>query len=103
MTETELPQLYFEDLEAGQVFRSDKRILMDAQSIKEFAARYDPQPFHLDEEAAKDTIFGGLAASGWHTAAVTMRMLVDGSLQDRKSTRLNSSHVKISYAVFCLK
>ncbi|HLU07306.1 MAG TPA: MaoC family dehydratase [Woeseiaceae bacterium] len=81
MTETELPQLYFEDLEAGQVFRSDKRILMDAQSIKEFAARYDPQPFHLDEEAAKDTIFGGLAASGWHTAAVTMRMLVDGSLQ----------------------
>jgi len=76
-----LPQLYFEDLEAGQVFRSDKRILMDAQSIKEFAARYDPQPFHLDEEAAKDTIFGGLAASGWHTAAVTMRMLVDGSLQ----------------------
>src|SRR5690606_4785013 len=81
MTETELPQLYFEDLEAGQVFRSDKRILMDVQSIKEFASRYDPQPFHLDEEAAADTFFRGLAASGWHTAAVTMRLLVDGSLR----------------------
>lgn len=54
---------------------------MDARSIKEFASRYDPQPFHLDEEAARDTIFEGLAASGWHTAAVTMRMLVDGNLK----------------------
>jgi acyl dehydratase len=79
--ETDLPQIYFEDLTVGQVFTSDTRIVMDARSIKEFASRYDPQPFHLDEEAARDTIFEGLAASGWHTAAVTMRMLVDGNLK----------------------
>ena len=76
-----MPQHYFEDLEAGQVFRGEGRIVLDAQSIKDFAARYDPQPFHLDEEAAKDTIFAGLAASGWHTAAVTMRLLVGSSLK----------------------
>ena len=76
-----MSQHYFENFEPGQVFRGSTRIVMDAQSIKDFAARYDPQPFHLDEEAAKDTIFGGLAASGWHTAAITMRLLVDSSLK----------------------
>ena len=68
--------LYLEDLYVGQRFTSAPHPL-DAEQIKRFAAEYDPQPFHLDEEAAKDSIFGGLAASGWHTAAMTMRMLVD--------------------------
>jgi len=68
--------LYLEDLYVGQRFTSAPHKL-DAEQIKRFAAEYDPQPFHLDEEAAKSSIFGGLAASGWHTAAMTMRMLVD--------------------------
>ena len=69
-------RLYLEDLYVGQRFTSAPHKL-DAGEIKRFAAEYDPQPFHLDEEAAKDSLFGGLAASGWHTAAMTMRMLVD--------------------------
>ena len=68
--------LYLEDLYVGQRFTSAPHKL-DADQIKRFAAEYDPQPFHLDEEAAKGSLFGGLAASGWHTAAMTMRMLVD--------------------------
>jgi len=68
--------LYLEDLYVGQRFTSAPHKL-DAEQIKRFAAEYDPQPFHLDEEAAKGSLFGGLAASGWHTAAMTMRMLVD--------------------------
>ena len=69
-------RLYLEDLHVGQRFAS-KPHLLDADQIKRFAAEFDPQPFHLDEEAAKGSIFNGLAASGWHTAALTMRMLVD--------------------------
>lgn len=69
-------RLYLEDLYVGQTFTSAPRTL-DADEIKRFAAEYDPQPFHLDEEAAKDSLFKGLAASGWHTAAMTMRLLVD--------------------------
>jgi len=69
-------RLYLEDLYIGQRFTSAPHPL-DAEQIKRFAAEYDPQPFHLDEEAAKGSFFGGLAASGWHTAAMTMRMLVD--------------------------
>jgi len=69
-------RLYLEDLYVGQRFTSAPHKL-DAGEIKRFAAEYDPQPFHLDEEAAKASLFGGLAASGWHTAAMTMRMLVD--------------------------
>jgi acyl dehydratase len=53
---------------------------MDADGIKAFAAEFDPQPFHLDEAAARASIFRGLAASGWHTAAVTMRLMVTGGL-----------------------
>ena len=69
--------VYLEDLSVGQRFTSGTWTL-DAEAIKRFAAEFDPQPFHTDEEAAKETFFGGLAASGWHTAAVTMRLLVDG-------------------------
>jgi len=73
--------LYLEDLEPGQIHRSDgEPAVMDAESIKAFARQFDPQLFHLDEASAAKTFFRGLAASGWHTAAVTMRLLVDGGL-----------------------
>ena len=71
---------YFEDFTVGQTFASG-RIRVEPERIKSFAAEFDPQPFHLDDEAAKKTFFGGLAASGWHTAALTMRLLVQGSLE----------------------
>jgi acyl dehydratase len=67
---------YLDDLTIGQVF-SSRAFKLDAASIKSFAAAFDPQPFHLDDEAAEATIFNGLAASGWHTAAITMRLLVE--------------------------
>ena len=67
---------YLEDFAVGQTF-SSQRLRIDAEQIKTFAAAFDPQPFHLDAEAARDTIFRGPAASGWHTAAVTMRLLVE--------------------------
>lgn len=71
---------YLEDYSAGQKFGSG-RLRVDGERIKSFAGEFDPQPFHLDEEAARPTIFRGLAASGWHTAAVTMRLLVEGELK----------------------
>ncbi|HQT39543.1 MAG TPA: MaoC family dehydratase [Acidocella sp.] len=67
--------LYLEDLHVGQKFTSATTLVTEG-AIKEFAAKYDPQPFHLDDEAAKATLFGGLAASGWHTAAITMHLNV---------------------------
>ena len=69
-------RLYLEDLYVGQRFSSAPH-LVDAEQIKRFAAEFDPQPFHLSEEGASGTLFGSLAASGWHTAAMTMRMLVE--------------------------
>jgi acyl dehydratase len=75
---------YYEDLEVGDVTEYGSKTMTKAEII-EFATKYDPQPFHLDEEAAKETFFGGLAASGWHTAAVCMRLLVDGVLRDQAS------------------
>jgi acyl dehydratase len=69
--------LFFDDLRVGQRFTSASHRL-DAEQIKRFAAEFDPQPFHLDEGTAEKSFFGGLAASGWHTAALTMRLLVDG-------------------------
>ncbi|HLG88404.1 MAG TPA: MaoC family dehydratase [Alphaproteobacteria bacterium] len=71
--------LYLDDLRIGQRSGSGTYEVTEAE-IKSFAARYDPQPFHLDDEAARGTLFGGLAASGWHTAAITMRLLVEGGL-----------------------
>jgi len=67
---------YFDDLHVGMRFESGTHTITEAQ-IKEFAAAFDPQPFHLDDELARATMFGGLAASGWHTAAITMRLMVD--------------------------
>ena len=69
--------LYLEDLEVGQRFASGTRIV-GADEIIAFAREFDPQPFHLGEDSARKTIFGGLAASGWHTAAITMRLIVEG-------------------------
>ena len=66
---------YFEDLAVGQKFASST-LAVEADAITTFAAQFDPQPFHLDDEAARHTIFEGLAASGWHTAALTMRLCV---------------------------
>jgi len=70
---------YLEDFAVGQTFGSG-RMRIDKERIFAFAAEFDPQPFHLDEAAARHSIFGGLAASGWHTAAVTMRLLCDSDL-----------------------
>jgi acyl dehydratase len=70
---------YLEDFAVGQTFGSG-RLRVDKEQIKVFATEFDPQPFHLDEEAARDTIFQGLVASGWHTAALTMRLLVKSEI-----------------------
>jgi len=69
--------LYLEDLHVGQRFES-ATLAITADEIKAFARQFDPQPFHLDEDAAARSLLGGLAASGWHTAALTMRLLVGG-------------------------
>ena len=71
--------LYLDDLHVGQRFISDSYD-MDENRITAFAAEFDPQPFHLDEAVAKTSVFNGLSASGWHTAAVAMRLLVTGGL-----------------------
>ena len=74
-----MEHLYLEDLHISQRFRSGIEVMEEA-TIKNFAAEFDPQPFHLDETAAQASVFKGLAASGWHTAAVAMRLLVTGGL-----------------------
>lgn len=71
-----MSEYYLEDLAVGQRF-STGSVTVDAEAIKAFAGAYDLQPFHLDEERARDTVFGGLAASGWHTAALSMRLLTE--------------------------
>ncbi|MDY6765554.1 MAG: MaoC family dehydratase [Halobacteria archaeon] len=76
-----MSNLYFEDLEVGEEWEHGSYTLTQ-EEILEFAERYDPQPFHTDEEAAQDSIYGGLIASGWHTASVAMRMYVEGFLND---------------------
>ena len=75
-----MTERYLEDFAPGQTFASPP-LRVEAERIKSFAAEFDPQPFHLDEARARGTIFGGLAASGWHTAAVTMRLLVASSFR----------------------
>ncbi|TMJ87585.1 MAG: MaoC family dehydratase [Alphaproteobacteria bacterium] len=67
---------FLEDLAPGQVFTSDARAVLDAGAIKRFAGEFDPQPFHLDEASARPTFFKKLVASGWHTTAVTMQLVV---------------------------
>src|SRR6516165_6409139 len=71
--------LYLEDLQVGQRFVSGAHKI-DEEQIRAFAKQFDPQPFHLDADAAKGTFFGELVASGWHTAAITMRLLVESGM-----------------------
>lgn len=75
-----MTERYLEDFAVAQTFGSG-RLRVDEERIKSFAAEFDPQPFHLDEVAAHDSLFRGLAASGWHTAALTMRLLVESELK----------------------
>ena len=72
---------YLEDFAPGQKYGGRTRLAVSAERIKSFAAEFDPQPFHLDDAAARRSIFRGLAASGWHTAAMTMRLLVESELR----------------------
>ena len=73
-------RLYLDDLRVGQRFTSGTHVI-DAAQIVAYARQFDPQPFHLDDQAARDSIFLGLAASGWHTAAMTMRLLVESEIK----------------------
>jgi acyl dehydratase len=75
---------YFEDFQVGDAFDLGT-IQVTAEEIIAFARQFDPQPFHLDAEQAKDSIFGGLVASGWHTTSLFMRLLVDGLLRETVS------------------
>jgi acyl dehydratase len=71
---------HLEDYKVGQVFGSGTA-QVETDRITSFAAEFDPQPFHLSDQGARNTVFGALAASGWHTAAITMRLLVDSELE----------------------
>jgi acyl dehydratase len=72
---------YFEDFHPGDAYAFGSRTVTESD-VLEFAEQYDPQAFHIDPEAAEASAFGGLAASGWHTASVCMRLFVDGLLAD---------------------
>ena len=76
-----LPRIAFEDATPGRVFDLGSKTV-SAEEIVEFAAEFDPQPFHLDAEAGRNSILGGLAASGWHTTCILMRLMCDGLLLD---------------------
>src|SRR5262249_13505776 len=78
---THMNEHYLDDFEVGQRYSGSGRLRIESERIKTFAAEFDPQPFHLDEQAAGKSFFGGLAASGWHTAAATMRLLVESDLK----------------------
>ncbi|MCW5731980.1 MAG: MaoC family dehydratase [Alphaproteobacteria bacterium] len=79
-----MPERYYEDYSVGEVIKADGVTLSEAD-ILDFAFRYDPQPFHLDKEAAAKSIYGGLIASGWQVGAVTFRMLVQAGVLGRGS------------------
>jgi acyl dehydratase len=80
MIDRKMTRQYLEDYAVGQVYHSG-HLRIDREQIVAFAAQFDPQPYHLDENAARKTVFRGLAASGWHTAALTMRLLVEGEFR----------------------
>jgi acyl dehydratase len=82
-----IPELAFEDLTPGRVFDLGT-VVVDGEEMVAFARRFDPQPFHVDEQAGKESVFGGLAASGWFTAGLWMRSYVDGVLS--RATGLGS-------------
>jgi acyl dehydratase len=72
---------YFEDVQVGETMRFG-RYEVTREEILEYARQFDPQPFHLDEEAARQSLYGGLIASGWHTGAMFIRMVCDGMIAD---------------------
>ncbi len=78
------PRLFFEDFVVGETLEMGRR-RVDRDEVVAFARDFDPQPFHVDEQAAKDSFFGGLIASGWHTCAMVMRMMCDSYLLDSAS------------------
>jgi acyl dehydratase len=78
------PKYYWEDFKVGDASPMGE-VVMDKADMIEFAKRYDPQPFHIDEAAAKESMFGGLIASGWQTCSLVMRMMVDSYLADSAS------------------
>jgi len=71
-------RLFYEDLRVGYRFSGTARWTVSEAEIKAFAAQFDPQPFHLNADAGRETVFGGLVASGWHTAALMMRLILEG-------------------------
>ncbi len=75
---------YFDDLAVGATVDLGKRSVSEEEILR-FAREFDPQPFHIDPEAARNSIFGGIIASGWHTCSITMRLLVDGLLSHSSS------------------
>jgi acyl dehydratase len=79
-----VPRLYWEDFQKGRVFEHGPHRVPREEMIA-FAAEYDPQPFHLDDEAARATMFGGLAASGWYSCCVLMRMMAEGFVLNSNS------------------
>jgi acyl dehydratase len=76
-----MPEHTFDDFEPGQVYELGSKLVTEDEIVG-FARQFDPQPFHLDPDAAKDSVFGGLIASGWHTGAMWMRLYVDSLLGD---------------------
>ena len=79
-----MPEHTFEDFEPGQLYELGSKVVSEDEIVA-FARQFDPQPFHLDPEAAKDSVFGGLIASGWHTGAMWMRLYVDSLLDGAAS------------------
>ena len=79
-----MPKFYFEDFSPGWTAEYGPR-LVTREEMLGFAAQFDPQPMHLDEEAARHTLLGGLGASGWHTCCIMMKMIADGVLLDSAS------------------
>jgi acyl dehydratase len=84
MTPQKPPMYYWEDFKVGDTSWLGEKVVDKEETIA-FATAYDPQPFHIDEAAAKESFFGGLIASGWHTCAMVMRMMVDSYLRDSAS------------------
>ena len=77
-------KIYFEDLKVGNSYNLGP-IFVSKKDIIEFAHKFDPQPFHIDEEKAKESLFGGICASGWHTCALYMKMLCDSFIKNLAS------------------
>lgn len=84
---------YYEDLVVGTVTKSERTYDVTREEVIEFASKYDPQPFHLDDDAAAKTHFGRLSASGWHTGAMVMRMMVEGWSTQEPTASLGSPGV----------